>query len=149
MFHLPGRSGLNSDTYQLNCDDTFCGSSSIVLKILLSWWLLALQEHLPYADDSTAVTPKSELNGGIIVDTPTKMGLSRWDHHHHQHQYQHHHQYCHHFQHRRQIHQDGAFFLQLTKISNQSFWVKHLRRRWDLQQRLNAQSPTKWQVFWS
>ena len=36
-----------------------------------------LQEHLPYADDSTAVTPKSELNGGIIVDTPTKMGLSR------------------------------------------------------------------------
>ena len=36
-----------------------------------------LQEHLPYADDSTAVTPKSELNGGIVVDTPTKMGLSR------------------------------------------------------------------------
>ena len=38
---------------------------------------LLLQEHLPYADDSTAVTPKSELNGGIVVDTPTKMGLSR------------------------------------------------------------------------
>ena len=36
------------------------------------------QEHLPYADDSTAVTPKSEMNGGIIVDTPSKMGgLSR------------------------------------------------------------------------
>jgi hypothetical protein len=32
-------------------------------------------EHLPYADDSTAVTPKSEMNGGIIVDTPTKIGL--------------------------------------------------------------------------
>ena len=106
MFHLSGRSGLNSDTYQLNCDDTFCNSSSIVLKIFSSWWLLALQEHLPYADDSTAVTPKSELNGGIIVDTPTKMGLSRWDHRHHHHQ--HHHRHRHHFQQRRQIHQDGA-----------------------------------------
>ena len=38
---------------------------------------IIIQEHLPYADDSTAVTPKSELNGGIVVDTPTKMGLSR------------------------------------------------------------------------
>ncbi len=43
------------------------------------FWHLALKfrttEHLPYADDSTAVTPKSEINGGIIVDTPTKIGL--------------------------------------------------------------------------
>ena len=36
-----------------------------------------MQEHLPYADDSTAVTPKSEMNGGIVVDTPTKLALSR------------------------------------------------------------------------
>ena len=123
---------LNSDTYQLNCDDTFCGSSSIVLKIPLSWWLLALQEHLPYADDSTAVTPKSELNGGIIVDTPTKMGLSRWEHHHHHHhhhQHQHQQQHQHHFQHRRQIHQDGAenFFSPSDKnlesnISESNIW---------------------------
>ena len=34
---------------------------------------LDAQEHLPYADDSAAVTPKSELNGGImVVDTPTR-----------------------------------------------------------------------------
>ena len=36
---------------------------------------LLFLEHLPYADDSTAVTPKSEVNGGIIVDTPTKMQM--------------------------------------------------------------------------
>ncbi|QQP35114.1 Sodium channel protein, partial [Caligus rogercresseyi] len=30
-------------------------------------------EHLPYADDSTAVTPKSELNGGIVVDAPHRI----------------------------------------------------------------------------
>ena len=41
------------------------------------YYYIIIQEHLPYADDSTAVTPKSELNGGIVVDTPTKMGLSR------------------------------------------------------------------------
>ena len=38
---------------------------------------LDAQEHLPYADDSTVVTPKSEMNGGIIVDTPTKQALGR------------------------------------------------------------------------
>ena len=47
-------------------------------KPLVLFTYLDAQEHLPYADDSTAVTPKSELNGGIIVDTPTRMvGLSR------------------------------------------------------------------------
>ena len=46
-------------------------------KPLVLFTYLDAQEHLPYADDSTAVTPKSEMNGGIIVDTPTKMGLSR------------------------------------------------------------------------
>jgi hypothetical protein len=29
--------------------------------------LLAFQEHLPYADDSNAVTPMSEENGAIVV----------------------------------------------------------------------------------
>ena len=47
-------------------------------KPLVLFTYLDAQEHLPYADDSTAVTPKSEMNGGIIVDTPSKMGgLSR------------------------------------------------------------------------
>ena len=47
-------------------------------KPLILFTYLDAQEHLPYADDSTAVTPKSELNGGIVVDTPTRMaGLSR------------------------------------------------------------------------
>lgn len=46
-------------------------------KPLVLFTYLDAQEHLPYADDSTAVTPKSELNGGIVVDTPTRMGLSR------------------------------------------------------------------------
>lgn len=43
--------------------------------VLLTY--LDAQEHLPYADDSTAVTPKSELNGLIVVDTPTRMNLAR------------------------------------------------------------------------
>lgn len=46
-------------------------------KPLVLFTYLDAQEHLPYADDSTAVTPKSELNGGIVVDTPTRMGLGR------------------------------------------------------------------------
>jgi hypothetical protein len=47
-------------------------------KPLILFTYLDAQEHLPYADDSTAVTPKSELNGGIVVDTPTRIaGLSR------------------------------------------------------------------------
>ncbi len=47
-------------------------------KPLVLFTYLDAAEHLPYADDSTAVTPKSEMNGGIIVDTPSKMGgLSR------------------------------------------------------------------------
>ena len=33
------------------------------------------QEHLPYADDSAAVTPMSEENGGIIVPVYTSLGL--------------------------------------------------------------------------
>lgn len=44
-------------------------------KPLVLFTYLDAQEHLPYADDSTAVTPKSELNGGIVVDTPTRMGM--------------------------------------------------------------------------
>ena len=58
--HLPGRPGWSNQ------------------RLLLIVTHFLLQEHLPYADDSTAVTPKSELNGGIVVDTPTKMGLSRF-----------------------------------------------------------------------
>ena len=47
-------------------------------KPLVLFTYLDAQEYLPYADDSTAVTPKSELNGGIVVDSPTRMaGLSR------------------------------------------------------------------------
>jgi hypothetical protein len=46
-------------------------------KPLVLFTYLDAQEHLPYADDSTAVTPKSELNGGIVVDTPTRMNLAR------------------------------------------------------------------------
>ena len=46
-------------------------------KPLVLFTYLDAQEHLPYADDSTAVTPKSELNGGIVVDTPTRIGMAR------------------------------------------------------------------------
>lgn len=47
-------------------------------KPLVLFTYLDAENYLPYADDSTAVTPKSEINGGIIVDTPSKMGgLSR------------------------------------------------------------------------
>lgn len=46
-------------------------------KPLVLFTYLDAQEHLPYADDSAAVTPKSELNGGIVVDTPTRMNLAR------------------------------------------------------------------------
>ena len=46
-------------------------------KPLVLFTYLDAQEHLPYADDSTAVTPKSELNGGIVVDTPTRIGMTR------------------------------------------------------------------------
>ena len=34
------------------------------------------QEHLPYADDSNAVTPMSEENGAIIVPVYTHIGSS-------------------------------------------------------------------------
>ena len=53
------------------------GGTSQGKKPLVLFTYLDAQEHLPYADDSTAVTPKSELNGGIVVDTPTRMGLAR------------------------------------------------------------------------
>ncbi len=46
-------------------------------KPLVLFTYMDAQEHLPYADDSTAVTPKSELNGGIVVDTPTRMAFAR------------------------------------------------------------------------
>ena len=46
-------------------------------KPLVLFTYLDAQEHLPYADDSAAVTPKSELNGGIVVDTPTRLNLAR------------------------------------------------------------------------
>ncbi len=52
------------------------GSSSSKKPLVLFTYLDA-QEHLPYADDSTAVTPKSEANGYIVVDTPTRMNLAR------------------------------------------------------------------------
>lgn len=40
---------------------------------MLSTYLDA-QEHLPYADDSAAVTPMSEENGAIIVPVYTNLG---------------------------------------------------------------------------
>ena len=46
-------------------------------KRLVSTYLDA-QEHLPYADDSAAVTPMSEENGAIIVPVYTSLG-SRHD----------------------------------------------------------------------
>lgn len=46
-------------------------------KPLVLFTYLDAQEHLPYADDSNAVTPKSEVNGYIVVDTPTRMNLAR------------------------------------------------------------------------
>ena len=46
-------------------------------KPLVLFTYLDAQEHLPYADDSAAVTPKSEANGYIVVDTPTRMSLAR------------------------------------------------------------------------
>lgn len=41
--------------------------------LVLSTYLDA-QEHLPYADDSAAVTPMSEENGAIIVPVYTTLG---------------------------------------------------------------------------
>lgn len=41
--------------------------------LVLSTYLDA-QEHLPYADDSAAVTPMSEENGAIIVPVYTNLG---------------------------------------------------------------------------
>jgi len=45
--------------------------------LVLSTYLDA-QEHLPYADDSAAVTPMSEDNGAIIMPLyyPTNLGQS-------------------------------------------------------------------------
>lgn len=65
----------NSFSSHVRLHEKYGNSSS--KKPLVLFTYLDAQEHLPYADDSTAVTPKSELNGGIVVDTPTRMGLAR------------------------------------------------------------------------
>jgi hypothetical protein len=65
----------NSFSSHVRLHEKYVDSSK---KPLILFTYLDAQEHLPYADDSTAVTPKSELNGGIVVDTPTRIaGLSR------------------------------------------------------------------------
>ena len=52
-------------------------SSSDRKPLVLSTYLDA-QEHLPYADDSAAVTPMSEDNGAIVVPPyPTNLGTYR------------------------------------------------------------------------
>lgn len=49
-------------------------SSSDRKPLVLSTYLDA-QEHLPYADDSAAVTPMSEDNGAIVMPSyPTNLG---------------------------------------------------------------------------
>lgn len=53
------------------------GSTGGGKKQLVLFTYLDAQEHLPYADDSNAVTPKSEANGFILVDTPTRINLAR------------------------------------------------------------------------
>ncbi len=63
----------NSFSSHVRLHDKYANSK----KPLVLFTYLDAQEHLPYADDSTAVTPKSELNGGIVVDTPTRMNLAR------------------------------------------------------------------------
>ena len=46
-------------------------------KPLVLFNYLDAQNHLPYADDSTQGTPKSERNGGIIIDNPIRNELGR------------------------------------------------------------------------
>ena len=46
-------------------------------KPLVLFNYLDAQNHLPYADDSTQGTPKSERNGGIIIDNPIRSELGR------------------------------------------------------------------------
>ena len=46
-------------------------------KPLVLFNYLDAQNHLPYADDSTQGTPKSERNGGIIIDNPIRHELGR------------------------------------------------------------------------
>ena len=60
----------NSFTSHIRLHEKYSSSNS--KKPLVLFTYLDAQEHLPYADDSAAVTPKSELNGGIVVDTPTR-----------------------------------------------------------------------------
>ncbi len=59
-----------------NANDPLGAGGSGKKPLVLFTYMQAM-EHLPYADDSTAVTPKSELNGGIVVDTPTRMAFAR------------------------------------------------------------------------
>lgn len=50
-------------------------SSSADRKPLVLSTYLDAQEHLPYADDSAAVTPMSEDNGAIVVPPYTLNNL--------------------------------------------------------------------------
>jgi hypothetical protein len=46
-------------------------------KPLVLFNYLDAQNHLPYADDSQQGTPKSERNGGIIIDNPIRNEIGR------------------------------------------------------------------------
>lgn len=52
-------------------------SSSADRKPLVLSTYLDAQEHLPYADDSAAVTPMSEDNGAIVVPPYTLNNLGK------------------------------------------------------------------------
>ncbi|CAB4055060.1 SCN2A [Lepeophtheirus salmonis] len=62
----------NSFSSHLRLQEEKYGNSASKKPLVLFTFVDA-QEHLPYADDSTAVTPKSELNGGIVVDAPNRI----------------------------------------------------------------------------
>lgn len=55
-------------TSMLRCDDSSKVTPRIafgIAHVLITY--LSVQEHLPYADDSNAVTPMSEENGAMVV----------------------------------------------------------------------------------
>jgi Domain of unknown function (DUF3451). len=52
----------------MKCWDPLYTRCSETVNICFSiFCMISLQEHLPYADDSNAVTPMSEENGAIVV----------------------------------------------------------------------------------
>jgi voltage-gated sodium channel type II alpha len=63
----PRRGSRGSHQFTLRTRGRFSGVPSNDRKPLVLQTYLDAQEHLPYADDSNAVTPMSEENGAIIV----------------------------------------------------------------------------------